>query len=380
MRPRLARVLAGLCALCWQGCAADASLQEPAGGPRDPEGDETTSESSDDLPGSELIVEVRGEEPVYVELQTPAQLESDGENAPSKWDLQFRSLEIFTNGGASGRGVGAAFGPGDPLDFLFDDVPEVPFLRTDRAGGAFLQWYLYEGAGHSLWSRGHVYGVRSGDDYWKVQILGYYGEVQNAPVSALYQLRYAKVGGGAGADPAAEMVEVANLDATAGGATLDETTPSACLDLQSGERRALSLSEASKRDDWHLCFRRDAISVNNEPSGPGDVVAVDLDAAKTLEESAQSVQALTADSLLPGFQRVDYETLTDPRLEYIRDGVVSAFGRRWFTRDGERIIPSDASWFVRSGDARHYYLVIFRSVSALEGGGYRVEMRVREVK
>jgi hypothetical protein len=144
---------------------------------------------------------------------------------------------------------------------------------------------------------------------------------------------------------------------------------------------ALTLEQAAQRDDWHLCFRRDAISVNNEPTGPGDVVAVDLDADSTSSETAESLSTLTADSLLPRFDAVSYTALSDPALEYVQDGIVSAFGTRWFERDGKRIVPLEASWFVRSGDARHYYLVLFTSIESLpDGEGYRVEMRVREVE
>ena len=50
-------------------------------------------------------------------------------------------------------------------------------------------------------------------------------------------------------------------------------------------------------------------------------------------------------------------------------------------RDADDIVPVDASWFVRSGDARHYYLVVFQRVQPLkDGDGYRVDLRVREVE
>lgn len=358
------------------GCSADESLGSQDK-PAKPSPSAEQTDSGEMLPGAALVVEVRGDTPTYVELLTPSELETEADEPPSKWDLVFRGLQIFTNGGSSGKGVGAAFGPGDPLDFLFTDAPDVPFLRSDRAGGAFLNWYVYQGAGHSLWSRAHVYGVMSGERYWKLQILGYYGERLGAPTSALYQLRYASVGQG----QAGDTVAVEDLDAIAGGTIEDEAEPSGCLNLDTGERLALTPNEASERDDWHLCFRRDAVSVNNAPSGPGDVVAVDLDADETAGESIEQVQALTADGVEPRFDAVDYAEVSDPGLDYIEDGIVSAFGDRWYDREGDRIIPVEGSWFVRSADARHYYLVIFRSIEALpKAAGYRIEMRVREVE
>ena len=70
---------------------------------------------------------------------------------------------------------------------------DVPFLVADTAGGTFLGWYAYDGGTHTLYSRYHVYALRSGDQLYKLQLLGYYGDVAGAPVSALYQLRYAAV-------------------------------------------------------------------------------------------------------------------------------------------------------------------------------------------
>jgi hypothetical protein len=381
--------VARLAAFCAMGvvsaCSADESLNaantttKPGKAndkPAQP-GDAGT-ETGNELPGEPLTIEVRGDTPTFVALSAPEVAEpAAGEDAPRRWDLKFTGLQIFTNGGSSGSGAGAAFGPDDPLNFLFTSAPDVPFLRSDQAGGAFLDWYLYDGRDHTLWSRHHLYGVRSGDKLWKVEVLSYYGEQLGAPVGALYQLRYAAVD----ADGAGQLQALSGVDATAGGTVADADSPSACLNLDTGKTLALSPSAASERDDWHLCLRRDAISVNNEPSGPGDVMAADLDVSSFLSESVASVEALSAESSLKRFNGVDEAALSNPNLDYLRDGVVSAFADRWVERVGDELVPSDASWFVRGADGAHYYIVIFEAVSRLaDDAGYRVKLRVRAVE
>ena len=145
-----------------------------------------------------------GETTSYVDLDGPALVgESDG------WELRFSGKNIQTNGGVSGPENGAAFGPLDLVTFAEDTVPaEVPFLFEDEFGGAFARWFAYDGNEHVLFSRFHVYGIRRGDELYKLQLLGFYGEAQGAPVNGLFRIRYARVTD-AGVE---ETVEVMELD------------------------------------------------------------------------------------------------------------------------------------------------------------------------
>src|SRR6185312_11470125 len=161
-----------------------------------------------------------------------------------------------TNGGVSGKGEGAAFGPVGIDSFIGSTAPEVPFLTEDRAGGAFLGWYEYDGTNHSLWSRYHTYGVKDGDALYKVQVLAYYGKRDGAVISGIYSVRYAAL-----APTPGDTTELDDVDGTAGGTSAPDDAASGCLDLGTGARVAHTPDEARASSDWHVCFRRDAISV-----------------------------------------------------------------------------------------------------------------------
>ena len=125
--------------------------------------------------GTELRVPVPDSGRVFVKLDSASLVD-----AASAWDIAFEGMDIFTNGGESGSGKAAAFGPLDAIDFISDAAPSVPFMTSDKAGGAFLDWYAYDGTSHALYSRFHTFGVRDGGRTWKVQILGYYGDRDGA--------------------------------------------------------------------------------------------------------------------------------------------------------------------------------------------------------
>jgi hypothetical protein len=324
--------------------------------------------------GRELRIVVDGDTPTLVQLSTASEIEIAGDYRVSgDWDLAFQGWDLFTNGGASGSGKGAAFGP-LPFSYFWaaTEPKDVPFLIEDKAAGAFLDWYFYDGQWHALYSRFHAYGVKSGERWFKVQLLGYYGEVQGAPISGLYQLRYAEVT----PEITHELIEVANLDATAGGLSGADDEPSACLTLGTGEQHALTPAAALASTVWDLCFRRDAITVNGGLGGPGGVTAVDLDAEQTAAETLDAIKVLTAEGEEASFAALDYDALTAPHAKYRGDRVVSAFSEAWL--DGT---ARDATWLVAGADGKSRYLLAFSALedSSPEAAG-TVVMRIERVR
>jgi hypothetical protein len=337
------RVLAGaLGAFACVACGDDPKA------PSDPEPEERP-------PADGLEVEVSADRRTFVDLDVPEVIAVDDPEASLEWDLAFRGFEIATNGGVSGPGAGSAFGPLPEYYFFFPDEPiDAPFLIEDKAGGAFLGWYVYDGDDHTIYTRYHVYGVRSGEQLFKVQILSYYGEVMGAPVSALYQVRYAEVS----ADGVGTTREITNIDATVDGDVGDPTLPSAVLSLASGEVRRISPEEAQQDTAWDLGFRRDSITVNGELSGPGGVTAVDLNRGGG--ETLEAVKALTASDGSSRFDAVDHAALSEEGLDYRGDGVTSAFSGKWADLEVDPPEPLSTSGFLvvgADGDSR--YLVGF---------------------
>lgn len=331
--------------------------------------------------GTELAIDVAADTSTFVSLASASAVTVSNEESTSStaWDLRFQGWDIFSNGGVSGGGKGAVFGPLPFTYFLAGEDPtEVPFLIEDKAAGAFRDWYFYDGQWHTLYSRFHVYGVRSGPHLFKVQLLGYYGDVQGAPISALYRLRYAEVtaqGGGS-------IVEVGKLDATAGGLGGDDQAPSGCLSLISGQASQLTPAQAAAASTWDLRFRRDSISVNGGLGGPGSVTAVDLDADATEGETLDQLKQLSADNQVARFTAVDHAALTAASLKYRGDRVVSAFSDAWVdVAHDPPALADDNTWLVVSADGKSRFLLgltaIKHSTTAAAG---TVVMRILKVR
>ncbi len=306
--------------------------------------------------GTELRVPVPESGRVYVKLASPAVVTPAGDPKTAlDWDLAFEGFDVFTNSGASGGGQAAGFGPLDAITFIGDTAPQVPFLTQDEAGGAFLDWYAYEGASHALWSRYHVYGVRDGSRLWKLQLLTYYGQRDGAAVAALYKVRYAELTAGA----SGATQELSDLDGTAGGLSASPSSPSECLDLGTGARVMLAPEEARTSSAWHVCFRRDAISVNGEIGGPRGVTAVDLDADKRATETVDGVMAKSADS-----EKATFDAATSASFDgktFRGDRIVTAFGDRWIEAAKSPIAPVEAAWLVRDAAGAQKFLLGFTS-------------------
>jgi hypothetical protein len=361
--------------------AVAASCSEDVGG-ASPKPGTTPDAAADGSPsseepfnaGEELKVPVPASGRVFVKLSNPLSVVTPADPKTDKgWDIAFEGLDVFTNSGPSGSGSSVTFGPLDPLVFIEDVGPEVPFLTPDKPGGAFVRWYFYEGPpNHALYSRFHVFGVKDGAKIYRVQILSYYGKRDNAAVSALYKIRYGEVGG--------EVKEAIDLDGTAGGTTEgDPSAQSECIDLGTGARMMLTPAAARTSSAWHLCFRRQDIFVNGEAGGPRGVGAVDLHALETAGEDLDDVVPRTPENQLARFQAV-----TGPSFDgqtFRGDRVVSAFSGLWTKRGVSPAAPGENAWLVIGADGKQKHLLGFaRFEGATDTNPGTIVMRTKPVQ
>lgn len=300
--------------------------------------------------GTELSVPVAADARTYVRLEEPALV--DAETGTSKdWDLAFVGYNVYTNSGPSGPGQAAAFGPLDTVTFMLDEAPQAPFMAQDKTGGAFLGWYFYDGGTHYLYSRFHTFGVRDGEKLWKVQLLTFYGERNGGPVSALYKLRYAQL------SPTPGPTQTITLDGVAGGSSAPPNEPSGCIDLETGVQVLHTPVEASTVNDWHICARRDVVSVNGGVSGPRGATSADLDAAKSTSETLGELKGLTEQSTQAAFEAVTAESFRN--VQFLVDGPVSAFRDLWIDKTSAPPIAGYGAWVVKSAKSEQLYLIAF---------------------
>lgn len=363
-----ALLLVSLAALLLAGC--DESVGNPG-----PSSTNPTGGASDGI--TELVVAVPDSGRAYIDLSTAAVITPAEGDASTEWDLALSGYDVYTNSGPSGPGEGSAFGPLDVVDLQSETAPSAPFLTADTTGGAFTDWWKYDNAEHVIWSRYHVYGVKSADHVYRVQVLSFYGDDQGAPVSALYKVRYTEVF----SDGLGITMTLNDIDGTAGGASPSEDTPSQCLDLATGGLVPLTPVEALASKAWDLCFRRNIVSVNGEYGGPKGVTAVDIDAAKTKGETLEEVKVKTAESELPYFNGVTHATLTAPDLDYRGDVIRTAFTGYWLMPDSSPPAPREAAWLVVGADGESKFVISFdRFEGATDTSPGKVTMRIKSVK
>ncbi|WP_437494115.1 HmuY family protein [Sorangium sp. So ce1014] len=337
--------------------------------------------SGDEQPpgdGTLLEVEVPASGRVFLQLATPEVVVPAGDAAASTdWDLAFSGYDVLTNSGLSGPGDGGAL-PISLEDYRAGQLPSTPFLLQDEAGGAFTRWYAYDGQTHVAFSRYHIQAIEHEGRYWKLQILSFYGEVDGAPVTGLYQLRYAEVF----PDGSGPTVDIKDLDATAGGIEQVDTAPSACLDLAGNQQLRLTPEEARASTAWHICFRRSLVSVNGELGGPGTARGADLQEQEERSEALAEVKARTAESEEARFNAADHAALTDPAVAYRGDHIATAFTGRWLDPGSSPPAPAkDAAWLVQSADGQSRFVaVIERFEGATDVSPGRVIMRVKQVE
>jgi hypothetical protein len=327
---------------------------------------------------NDLEVSVPASGRAYVNLAEAAVVApGDAPKSSLAWDLAFEGYDLFTNSGVSGEGKGGAFGPLDLGTLLSSSAPAVPFVAADKAGGAFLGWYAYDSSQHVLYSRFHVYGVKEGDRLWKVQLLTYYGVANGAPTSALYQLRYAELTTGVTA------THLLSVDGTAGGLGGTASSPGGCLDLATGTVAMLPVAEAQASSAWHLCFRRDALSVNGEAGGPRGIGAVDLAGSQATSELLVDVAARTANSEQALFDGVNSSSFAGATFR--GDHVVSMFETGgWLDRSSSASsaagVPSKQAWLVVDASGQHKFLVYFSDFhNATTSGPGTVVLHIKPV-
>jgi hypothetical protein len=352
-----------------------ASCSDEAG-PRNnatPAGDAGADADPISTGGTELKVAVPETGRVFVKLGTEPAIVTPADPKTDKgWDIAFEGLDVYTNSGPSGSGQSRAFGPNDAVVFIGDVAPEVPdvLLTGDKTGGAFVRWYFYEGApSHALHSRFHVFGVKDADKLFKVQVLSYYGERDGAPVSALFRVRWQQLLPASGATQ-----EATNIDGTATGAD----APNECLDLGSGVKASLSPTEALASSAWHLCFRRQNISVNGELGGPRNVGAVDLEAEKVATEKLGEILDKTPESEQARFDGINAGSFDGQTFR--GDRVVSAFSGLWLKKGVTPPAPEQVAWLVIGADGKSKYLIGFaRFEGATDKTPGTIVMRVKAV-
>jgi len=324
--------------------------------------------------GKELKVAVNG--PTFVRLDPLSIVTPADPKTSMEWDLQFNGWDVFTNSGVSGGGQCQSFGPLDLSAFFETTAPEVPFLYQDITGGAFYRWYAYEGApNHTLWSRNHTYGIVDGTRMFKLQVVGYYGMQMGAPVTAIYSIRYAEVTS-TGVMPTQTLTDI---DGTAGGPTGTDATQSECVDLGTGMKVKLNVAESKASMAWHICFRRDKISVNGELGGPRNIGALDFDAEKTPTETVEMVKAEPQMSRDMRFDAVNASTFQGKMFR--GDRVISAYTDLWIDRTKNPITPRSAAFLSYAADGKRPFVIGFpKFEGASAQGPGTVVMRVKGVK
>ncbi|HQY63976.1 MAG: HmuY family protein [Myxococcales bacterium] len=359
----------------WATACSDSATARPDAGTGQPGGGGAVEAATAFASGQEIAIAVPEKGKVFLSLSPLGIVPAPADPRVSTgWDMAFEQYTITTNGGVSGPGQAASFGPLDAAAFVGDAAPTVPFLVADKAAGAFLDWFAYEGApSHALFSRFHVVGVKDGERLWKVQLLSYYGERDGAPISALYSLRYAELTD-RGEGP---TQQVDRLEGTAGGPGGGPNEPSELLDLATGARSQLTPADALASRLWHLSFRRQTVGVNGGLGGPRGVAACDLDEAGLKDETMDVVRARTPES-----ERARFASVTRASFDgrsFRADGVVSGFSDAWVDRAGASPAPAYATWIVVDAEGNKFMIGFSKFVSASTTSPGTIVMHLKPV-
>lgn len=285
-------------------------------------------------------MELRIEDGQALDLGTAALVDE-----ASGWDLRMEGWNLFLNGGESGDGRAG----GIDVDLLDLDLQYEELLRKnqllyffffDSYGCPLSDWWWYGIDGtHTLFSNYHTYVVRQGDRSWAWQMLDYYRDIDGTAVAGYPSFRWRELG--VGDSP----IQVAEVDATAGGLDADADDPDnrwAYFDFDRGE---LDLSDEQSLDEtaWHLAFKRFRVKSNSGPSGPGGVVSLDWDQDRS--ETPEDVLMFSPSTELPRFEARAAAWLDEPTDAFEEDRVRPVI-ERWHDGSGEAATVDHARWFL----------------------------------
>ncbi|MDX9857993.1 MAG: HmuY family protein [candidate division Zixibacteria bacterium] len=142
----------------------------------------------------------------YFDFSSGTQVTPSNPTASTEWDLRFASYEIAQNSGPNGAGSCAVF-PAfteltDKTDIAsFASVPATAALFPDFIGSVFNGsltddselWYDYDGTTHTLTSKSHVYLIKSADAVYKMEIIGWYADINGSLTSGYYTFKWAEL-------------------------------------------------------------------------------------------------------------------------------------------------------------------------------------------
>jgi hypothetical protein len=137
-----------------------------------------------DLSGAGITDTIDGSVGFYYDFSSGmATTPADPQNSLD-WDIKVSQYDVFLNSSFSGIGDAAA----NPAHWLIDmadstdfdayseaiSVPQAYFQYQECS--VFTDWYDYDGATHTLSSKGHVYLVKVGSSTYKLEIETWYGD------------------------------------------------------------------------------------------------------------------------------------------------------------------------------------------------------------
>lgn len=131
----------------------------------------------------------------YFDFSAGAQTTPAVPATATNWDIAFSNYDIMQNSGPNGSGQCAAFLAyselTNPTDIDgFTAQPSGAPLFSDIPSSAMTDWYNYDGATHTLNSKGNVYIIKTASGLVKMQILSYYTNVAGTRTSGYYTFKW----------------------------------------------------------------------------------------------------------------------------------------------------------------------------------------------
>lgn len=117
----------------------------------------------------------------------------------SDWDLRFSAYNIELNNEVFGPGAVKAYGAyadlNDPtsIEELTTAETEPNAYFADQFASVLSDWFDYNPDLHQLASKGDVYIIFDGTDYFAFEIRSYYTEVEGSPEAAMFQVNWAQL-------------------------------------------------------------------------------------------------------------------------------------------------------------------------------------------